>query len=263
MVDGFALLKVLYLNDFTGKVKLVLNQYKTTEAGKRAYASFRSAAVKHLGKEVAALGMIPEDENLTEAVRIQQPLQTAFPGSAAAKCIQKMAERLVANKDVLPDSMNVEGFWRRCFKALHGPLKLPKRAKKEQTETPPSSSKQEESPSESREQKGADAETVSEVSKQAKTGTGQAAAYQRFPSVGSGDEKGQIEPSLPVLERLAESINSVSREIQLIRHTITDNGTVLFHQDVSPKGSYANSLPKPIRLDLDAFLRKLQIERME
>jgi len=234
MVDGFALLKILFLNDFTGKVKLVFNQYKNKEAAKKAYISFRSAVAKHLGQQVVALAMIPEDKNLVEAVRIQRPLQLTFPSSEAAKCIQKMAKRLVANEDAIPDSMNMKGFWRSFLQTIRGPLKLPRKVREKQTETVPLSN-----------------------------GIGYAETSRGLKTVSAEDEKEQIDLYLPVLGRLVESINSISEEIKLIRSSIVNDKATLFHQDISSKGSDVNSLTKPILLDLDAFLKRLQTERKE
>jgi flagellar biosynthesis protein FlhG len=261
MIDAFALLKVLYLNGFTGEAKMVLNQYRTSESGKQAFVRFSSAVAEHLGKKLVALGMIPEDGKVIESVRIQQPLQSAFPGSAAAKCIGKISERLVAKQEASSD-LDVVSFWRRFFQSVRGPLRLPKKVTKKQPETLPPPSMQERTVLQPQ---GLDAMSLSVAPKQAQADDQrQAEASQKPSSMGLGREEGLIAHSLPVLERLVESVSSVSREIQLVREMIADNGTALFHRNNGSKVADDNSsLLKPIRLNLEDFVVRLQTENKE
>lgn len=266
MTDAFALLKVLYLNGFAGQAKVVLNQCKTIEAGKQAYARFRGAVSKYLEKELIALGMVMEDERLTEAVRMQRPLQSAFPGSTAAKCIQKIAERLAANGDASPGSMDLEGFWRRCLQAVRGPLRLPGKAKQSQPETASPSSGSLDPGSEPQASRRADAGIGPKADPEpepAKAAPGREESPKGGPpAVGGGDE-GPVGASLPVVERLIESISSVSKEIQLIREMIGGNGAAWLRKDGGSRGPLEGPPPRPVRLDLDAFLRRLGTERKE
>lgn len=264
MTDAFALLKVLYLNGFGGEARVVLNQCKTAEAGRQAYARFRAAVSKYLGKELVALGMVMEDEKLTDAVRIQRPLQIAFPNSSAAKSIQKIADRLVANGDASSDSMDMEGFWRRCLQAVRGPLRLPVKAKETRSETASPTSRPYGPASEPQGPRHLDAAPVpNNGPKPVQPGPGQVEVHERVLSVTLGKDEGLKGSSLPPVERLIESISSVSREIQLIREMIGGNGAAFFREDGDSKGPRVNPSPQPIRLDLDAFLKKIRTEGKE
>jgi hypothetical protein len=65
------------------------------------------------------------------------------------------------------------------------------------------------------------------------------------------------------MERLVETLGSVSREMQLMRELIAGNGRGISFQANGLKQPSANGAPKTICLDLDAFLGRLQEQTKE
>jgi hypothetical protein len=207
--------------------------------------------------------MIMDDEKVTEAVRLQRPLQSAFPGSSAARCIQKIADRLAANGGSASNPMDMEGFWARCLQTLRGPLRLPSKVR----EKPP------EAPSPVPTQVVPEGKTAGPEGAHGPGGPESVAESSGLPARVIGPEDGlPSEPEksvgilnsfLPVMERLVETLGSVSREMQLMRELIAGNGRGISFQANGLKQPSADGAPKTICLDLDAFLGRLQEQTKE
>lgn len=113
LTDAYALLKVLCINQFSGSVKIVVNQCKNTKVASQTYSKFKEVVQKYLTVDLAPLGVVVQDAKLPESVRKQQPLMTLYPESNAAKCIHIMASRLVSNQSEKFEQAKLGSFWTR------------------------------------------------------------------------------------------------------------------------------------------------------
>lgn len=120
LTDAYSLLKVLSLNGFSGKVKLVVNQSKNATIAKHAYNKFQDVVKQHLSIQTSALGIVVQDPHVTEAVKAQQPLVSLFPDSSAARCIDNLALQLIEDQPDGTEAAGVDVFWRRCIDLLSG-----------------------------------------------------------------------------------------------------------------------------------------------
>jgi len=120
LTDAYSLLKVLSLNGFSGKVKLVVNQSKSATVAKHAYKKFQDVVKQHLALETSALGIVVQDPHVTEAVKAQQPLVSLFPDSSASRCIDNLAMQLIEDQPDDMEASGVEVFWKRCIDFLSG-----------------------------------------------------------------------------------------------------------------------------------------------
>ncbi len=124
LTDAYALLKILLANGFKGHAKVIVNQCKTLDVAQLVYKKFRAAVAKHLGSELSPLGVIFEDQQVTQAVKEQKALLTIYPESRAAKCIEKLGERLLAEKPEEFASPEPGSFWKKCLGLFKTPLNL-------------------------------------------------------------------------------------------------------------------------------------------
>ncbi len=134
LTDAYALLKVLCLNKFSGRVKVVVNQCKNTKVASQTYSKFKEVVNKYLAVDLVPLGVVVQDSRVPEAVKKQQPLVTLFPESNAAKCINIMASRLISNQSEKFEKLNLGSFWSRFMELSKSSLDLSNNAKNKKTE---------------------------------------------------------------------------------------------------------------------------------
>jgi len=200
LTDAYSLLKVLSLNGFNGKVKLVINQSKSATIAKHAYSKFQDVVKEHLGIETSALGIVVQDPHVSEAIKAQQPLISLYPDSGASKCIENIATRLVENQPDNVGTSSLDLFWKRCLKSLG---KVGRRAA----------------------DKG---EVITDLLAEERQG---GRARQRRPITEMtvaqpSQEMGRLEPvTAPLVNQLIDAVNTVSDEIRKLRVTMLDDTT--------------------------------------
>lgn len=93
-----ALLKMLYVNGFSGHVKVVVNKSKTVSVAKRAYAKFREVVNEFSSIEVTPLGAIAYDRNVEDATGQQQAFLLLYTELSASMSIESVVEHLVEDR---------------------------------------------------------------------------------------------------------------------------------------------------------------------
>ncbi|HEU4951368.1 MAG TPA: MinD/ParA family protein, partial [Holophagaceae bacterium] len=94
LVDAYAVLKVLHLRDAEKPVRLVVNNAQSPEEAEETLQQLDLATRRFLGRGVEALGAIPHDPWLLQAVREQRCVVDRFPQSPSAKAFEALAKRL-------------------------------------------------------------------------------------------------------------------------------------------------------------------------
>ena len=245
LTDAYALLKVLTVNGFKGSVRIVVNQCKDASHAKEVYNKLRAAVAKYLQVNVSPLGMIYHDAKVTDAVKRQTPLMTLHPESSAAKCIRKIAERLVANATEGAMPSDPRAFWQRWLRLLGGPLKLPdrkaKRSEPAAIESKPSSV----------EVGLASAASSVEAPPVVNEPVGVPVAGPSLPETPTG----KMDASLfPWVEKLAQNVSVIAEELRQFRQVFAGNGKPA-HVNGQGEKVKDELIPEPIALDIEAFLR--------
>ncbi|NOX09792.1 MAG: MinD/ParA family protein [Gammaproteobacteria bacterium] len=124
LTDAYALLKVLYLNNFEGQVQIIVNQAKSHGLARHTYEKFSEVAQAYLDADIPMLGSIQQDSKLTEAVRAQKALIALYPESRAAKGIIDIANKIAKQAAANPKNIDLHDFWVRYLKLLNSPLTL-------------------------------------------------------------------------------------------------------------------------------------------
>ncbi len=236
LTDAYALLKVLSLNGFSGKIKVIVNQCKSAAIAKTVYRKFKSAVKQYLDVNVAALGLIYLDDRVSEAVKEQRPLLTLFPEAKASQCIKNISERLLEERPEDFAAADMMTFWRRCLTLISGPLKLP----------------------------GADgADTVHLKRKTEQAEESEAKASGRRTENGinpqAGGEKlpGALNVDGPLVEMVAGltvSITALTEELQLFRKAVEDNSKG-FQAGPSVVNDRVVTTGGKVKLDLEKFVK--------
>jgi len=280
LTEAYTLLKTLSLNGFKGGIWVVVNQCTTSHIAKLVYKRFKSIVAKNLRIDVMPLGLIYQDGKIDQAVKQQKIFVSVYPKANASKCLQKIAERLVAKGTDHLQGFDVVKFWRGCIELISSPLsirehvsaraKIPEKKQGPQAITEQSLQKDVSgSPLDSLSLfettlKEADAKgTITaqqngeEMPNIRPTDSGKpggwyrhkdaAKHWYRAPLVDPGSSKETTdleENSLPVIEKLIKNISSISEELQLIRKALEGNGKIMLRVGISGEPDSKKSVKK-------------------
>lgn len=120
LTDAYALLKILFHNEYAGSVQVVVNQCKSLAAGEQTYDKFRRAVRLYLERDIPLLGVIPQDSGMPEAVTAQQALVVRDPDSRAARRLHQMASDLLRSEAPETRIAGMEHYWATYLKCLRG-----------------------------------------------------------------------------------------------------------------------------------------------
>ena len=103
ITDSYALLKALNARESFDaeicKIKVVANRVLNYEEGKNLFSKLEVVVTKFLKINLAFLGVIPMDMNMSKAIMQQKPISIAYPNSAGANSVERIADGLLDNKE--------------------------------------------------------------------------------------------------------------------------------------------------------------------
>ena len=113
ITDAYALIKMLKSMGHQISFRLVVNRVTDDREGKQTADNISQVADKYLGVEIPVLGFIPDDSNVSKAVKRQTPLSIAFPDSAATRGIDLIASRFLLERREPSSSRGLSQFLQR------------------------------------------------------------------------------------------------------------------------------------------------------
>jgi flagellar biosynthesis protein FlhG len=116
ITDAYALIKMLKSMGHQISFRLVVNRVTDDREGNQTADNIRQVASKYLGLEIPVLGFIPDDSNVTKAVKRQTPLSIAFPDSAATRGIDGIVSRFLLEEQEIPSARELSSFMQRMKK---------------------------------------------------------------------------------------------------------------------------------------------------
>jgi flagellar biosynthesis protein FlhG len=116
ITDAYALIKMLKSMGHQISFRLVVNRVTDDREGNQTADNIRQVANKYLGLEIPVLGFIPDDSNVTKAVKRQTPLSIAYPDSAATRSIDGIVSRFLLEEQESPSSRELSSFLQRMKK---------------------------------------------------------------------------------------------------------------------------------------------------
>lgn len=116
ITDAYALIKMVQAMEHNIHFKLVVNRASDEREGRAAAEKIGLVAKRFLDISLPVLGIVPDDPNVTKAVKKQVPFTVAYPGSDATKSIMEIA-RVFADISAAPTSASsgVKGFLHKMF----------------------------------------------------------------------------------------------------------------------------------------------------
>jgi flagellar biosynthesis protein FlhG len=116
ITDAYAIIKMVHGMDYNVPFQLVVNRVTTPREGKRTAEKISLVAKKFLKLEIPTLGFVPDDSNVSRAVKQQVPLSIAYPNSQASKGIKEIAEKYIHLQK--PTEVEQEGIKAFLFKMM-------------------------------------------------------------------------------------------------------------------------------------------------
>ncbi|MFF2482632.1 MinD/ParA family protein [Paenibacillus sp. NPDC058071] len=121
ITDAYALIKMVKGMGIDASFKLVVNRAVDRKEGKQTIDKIAMVAQRFLHSELPSLGIVPDDPNVSKAVKRQVPFTIAYPGTDAARAIEDIAKRYLesdvsAASDVSETTGGVKGFLHKMFR---------------------------------------------------------------------------------------------------------------------------------------------------
>ena len=95
LTDAYALIKVLSYHHGVNTFNLVVNMVSSEQESKEVYRQLEMVTDRFLEVNINYAGYILSDEKVTKGVRRQKIISEIYPGSAASKCFQPIAETMI------------------------------------------------------------------------------------------------------------------------------------------------------------------------
>ncbi|BBH20855.1 site-determining protein [Paenibacillus baekrokdamisoli] len=120
ITDAYALIKMVTAMEHQVKFKLIVNRAIDEKEGKATADKISLVAERFLHISLPILGIVPDDPNVTKAVKKQIPFSLAFPNSVATQSVMEIARRFadISNTPVSANS-GVKGFLHKMFRLIN------------------------------------------------------------------------------------------------------------------------------------------------
>ncbi|HEY3315705.1 MAG TPA: MinD/ParA family protein [Bacillota bacterium] len=119
LTDAYVTIKAIIKKSPAARPKLLVNRVGDEEEFHGAKSRLVKVCQRFLGINLDVFGYILEDPNVTRAVKSQQPFILAYPGTAASRCLKKLADKLVgAPVATTAEVKGIKGFFSRLVRSF-------------------------------------------------------------------------------------------------------------------------------------------------
>jgi flagellar biosynthesis protein FlhG len=116
ITDAYGIIKVVSKYKVHQEIKLVVNQVRDHREGVSIAERFAEVSKKFLQVNIRFIGEICSDQQVSFAVKQQQPFLTLYPRARATQDVQNIAEKLL---DIVPEKpRGISGFLSRLTKLM-------------------------------------------------------------------------------------------------------------------------------------------------
>jgi flagellar biosynthesis protein FlhG len=92
ITDAYALIKLVINRHPEARLQLVINRVQNTAEGRETAAKISLVAERFLQRQIPTLGILPDDPNVSKAVKRQVPFLLAHPDTLASRSMIKLIE---------------------------------------------------------------------------------------------------------------------------------------------------------------------------
>lgn len=116
ITDAYALIKMVKGMEADIQFKLIVNRASDAREGKQTADKISMVSQRFLQSELPHLGILPDDPNVSKAVKRQVPFTLAYPGTEASIAINQIAKRFLEIPQNDTVSGGVKGFLHKMFR---------------------------------------------------------------------------------------------------------------------------------------------------
>lgn len=116
ITDAYALIKMVKAMNVEVQFKLIVNRASDTREGKQTAEKISLVAKRFLQTDLPSLGIVPDDPNVSKAVKRQIPFTIAYPASDAASAIERIAKQYLEIVQTNRGSGGVKGFLHKLLR---------------------------------------------------------------------------------------------------------------------------------------------------
>lgn len=116
ITDAYALIKMVKGMDVDVHFKLIVNRASDFREGKQTADKINLVAQRFLQSELPSLGIVPDDPNVSKAVKRQVPFTVAYPGSEASIAVERIARQFLEIPQSNTVNGGVKGFLHKMFR---------------------------------------------------------------------------------------------------------------------------------------------------
>ncbi|WP_419873124.1 MinD/ParA family protein [Candidatus Pristimantibacillus sp. PTI5] len=116
ITDAYALIKMVKTMEVDVQFKLIVNRASDAREGKQTADKISMVSQRFLQSELPHLGILPDDPNVSKAVKRQIPFTVAYPGSEASIAIERIAKQFLEIPQNSAPSGGVKGFLHKMFR---------------------------------------------------------------------------------------------------------------------------------------------------
>jgi len=102
ITDAYSMMKYIHAKDAEKDFFLICNRALSSDEGTTTLHRLKTTMQRFLSKEIIELGVIPEDLQVRKAINEQIPYKRRYPNCIAAKSVNKITERYLANDLLSP-----------------------------------------------------------------------------------------------------------------------------------------------------------------
>jgi flagellar biosynthesis protein FlhG len=115
LTDAYAVMKVLATQYAEKYFKVVVNMVTSAAEAKEAFRRLSMVTERFLNISIDYLGFILHDSAFPQAVRQQQALLQLYPHAPAARCLYRLAQRVLDLPMAPHPKGNIQFFWQRLL----------------------------------------------------------------------------------------------------------------------------------------------------
>ncbi len=113
MTDAYALIKVLHLGGYDGRIGVLVNQACDREEGRAVFARLAKTSSRFLARTIYHLGWLPQDTQVGAAVRARRPVVACQPGARVSRALVALSARVLADGAAVQRAHARPGLFRR------------------------------------------------------------------------------------------------------------------------------------------------------
>jgi flagellar biosynthesis protein FlhG len=118
ITDAYAIIKMVHAKEPGVKFQLVVNRVTDRKEGKQTADKIRLVSNRFLHLDIPTLGFIPDDANVSKAVKRQIPFSVLFPETAATRELKELVARFDVSKPLVTEEEAESGGVKRFLNRM-------------------------------------------------------------------------------------------------------------------------------------------------